>query len=93
VFVFLYYLYLLIHLALHKYICPKWDLDNFHFTKSNSYAPLVVYGQSKTCNIMFTKSLNRKLKNAGIEDILVACCHPGVIATELMREMVGLNFD
>ncbi|XP_072766791.1 retinol dehydrogenase 11-like [Anoplolepis gracilipes] len=50
-----------------------------------SYTPLKAYIQSKLANILFTKELARRLKEANINGINVYSLHPGVIPTELGR--------
>ncbi|GAB1860371.1 Retinol dehydrogenase 11 [Camponotus japonicus] len=50
-----------------------------------SYTPLKAYMQSKLANILFTKELARRLKEANIKGINVYSLHPGVITTELGR--------
>ncbi|XP_025263371.1 retinol dehydrogenase 11 [Camponotus floridanus] len=51
----------------------------------NSYSPMKAYGQSKLANILFTKELAHRLKEARINGINVYSLHPGVIRTELSR--------
>ncbi|XP_025263373.1 retinol dehydrogenase 11 [Camponotus floridanus] len=61
---------------------------NIHFNDINlekSYSPLKAYAQSKMANILFTKELARRLKEADISGINVYALHPGVIRTELGR--------
>ena len=45
-----------------------------------SYRPLLVYGRSKLCNILFTRELARRIRGAGVT---VNCVHPGGVATGL----------
>ena len=47
-----------------------------------SYSPLVAYGQSKLANILFTRSLAKRLAGTSV---IANCLHPGVIRTELGR--------
>lgn len=56
--------------------------DKLHDPKT--YDKVAAYGQSKLCNVLFTRSLNEKLKDT---NVTAACCHPGVIATELARDL------
>lgn len=42
------------------------------------WTPLKAYGRSKLCNILFTRSLARRLDGSGVT---AACLHPGVVAT------------
>lgn len=48
------------------------------------YQNWTAYGQSKLCNVLFTRELNKRLTAAGTP-VTVACCHPGCIPTELGR--------
>ncbi|XP_072766980.1 retinol dehydrogenase 11-like [Anoplolepis gracilipes] len=50
-----------------------------------SYGPMKAYIQSKLANILFTKELARRLKEANIDEINVYSLHPGVITTEIGR--------
>ncbi|XP_020289410.1 retinol dehydrogenase 11-like [Pseudomyrmex gracilis] len=64
---------------------------NIHFNDLNMKdffkltRPLRAYGQSKLANILFTKELARRLKEANIDGINVYSLHPGVVRTELGR--------
>ncbi|XP_072767480.1 retinol dehydrogenase 11-like isoform X2 [Anoplolepis gracilipes] len=63
-------------------------LGNIYFDDINldrSYSPMKAYAQSKLANILFTKELAHRLKEAGIDGINVYSLHPGVIKTELSR--------
>lgn len=42
------------------------------------------YGQSKLCNVLFTRALNERVQGQGVTAV---CCHPGGINTELARDM------
>jgi retinol dehydrogenase-12 len=53
-------------------------LDPATMTQPPDWTPLSAYGRSKLANVLFTRSLARRLDAAEV----VACClHPGVIAT------------
>ncbi len=56
------------------------DFDDFFFESKRTYKPMVVYGQSKLCNLLYAKALANKLKDTKITAVSV---HPGVIATGL----------
>jgi NAD(P)-dependent dehydrogenase (short-subunit alcohol dehydrogenase family) len=45
----------------------------------------VSYSRSKLYNVLFTEGLAQKVGKRG----LVTSLHPGVVRTELMREMIG----
>jgi NAD(P)-dependent dehydrogenase (short-subunit alcohol dehydrogenase family) len=54
------------------------DLDDLQHERR--YRPLLVYGRSKLCNILFTRELARRIQGAGVT---VNCVHPGGVATGL----------
>ena len=55
-------------------------LDPATMTKPETWTPLSAYRRSKLANILFTRSLARRL-DAAI--VTAACLHPGVIATDI----------
>ncbi|WP_437834194.1 SDR family oxidoreductase [Sorangium sp. So ce1153] len=57
-----------------------WDDLQFERRK---YGAGAAYSQSKLANVLFTKALARRLEGTGVT---VNAVHPGVVATELMRE-------
>ena len=56
---------------------------------SRGYQGGRAYGQSKLANILFTYELARRLEGSGIT---VNCLHPGVIATKLLADYMGVPF-
>eukprot|EP01087_Luapelamoeba_hula_P018315 TRINITY_DN5888_c0_g1_i2.p1 TRINITY_DN5888_c0_g1~~TRINITY_DN5888_c0_g1_i2.p1 ORF type:complete len:340 (-),score=46.44 TRINITY_DN5888_c0_g1_i2:96-1079(-) len=52
------------------------DKDTYHEWRA--------YGQSKLCNILFTKELDRRLEG---KTVFVNAVHPGFVATELTRQL------
>ena len=52
----------------------NWEDVNF----DKDYEPRKVYGQSKLCNILFTRELAKRLDNTGVT---VNALHPGVVMT------------
>jgi retinol dehydrogenase 12 len=55
-------------------------LDPATMTRPAEWTPLSAYGRSKLANILFTRTLARRLDPA----IVTACClHPGMIATDI----------
>lgn len=61
------------------------DPKDLHFKNGREYTPWVSYGASKSANILFIRSLADQLADSKI------CClslHPGVIHTNLIRQMV-----
>ncbi|KAH7841387.1 hypothetical protein Vadar_029255 [Vaccinium darrowii] len=64
-----------------------------HFDKINdksSFGTWYAYGQSKLANILHANELAKRLKEQGLE-ITSNSLHPGVIATDLMREYTILG--
>jgi NAD(P)-dependent dehydrogenase (short-subunit alcohol dehydrogenase family) len=56
---------------------------------SRSYSPNRAYSQSKLANILFTYELARRLQGTGVT---ANCLHPGVIATKLLADYMGVPF-
>jgi len=59
------------------------DWDDLMFER-RSFSGVEAYNQSKLANVLFTKALARRL--AG-KNVTVNALHPGVVATELTREL------
>jgi NAD(P)-dependent dehydrogenase (short-subunit alcohol dehydrogenase family) len=70
--------------ALHYQGAIDWDDLMFERRSFNGTA---AYNQSKLANVLFTKALARRLAGKGVT---VNAVHPGVVSTELMREMPDL---
>jgi NAD(P)-dependent dehydrogenase (short-subunit alcohol dehydrogenase family) len=66
------------------------DVENLHFTGKRSYGRWSAYGQSKMANILFTKEVADRTK--GNSQITAVCLHPGVIGTNLGRNMAMPGF-
>jgi len=60
------------------------DKDDINYSEARKYTPWGAYSQSKLANILFAKSLQDKVSNAG-KDIISLSLHPGVIKTPLWR--------
>lgn len=60
--------------------------DDLQFARS--YGGYGAYGQSKLCNILFTRELSRRLEGTGVT---ANCLHPGVIASGFGRTYGGLT--
>jgi len=59
----------------------RWgNLDFDDLQNARKYRPFPVYGQSKLCNILFTRELARWVAGTGVT---VNCLHPGGVATGL----------
>ncbi|HEV8714921.1 MAG TPA: SDR family oxidoreductase [Candidatus Binatia bacterium] len=86
--------FLLTHLLLERLIISEdariinvasaahyWgNLDFNDLQNVRRYRALQVYGQSKLCNILFTRELARRIVGTGVT---VNCLHPGGVATGL----------
>ena len=59
------------------------DLDDPNFERT-PYEPFVVYGRSKTANILFAVAFDQRHRERGVR---AAAVHPGGILTELGRHM------
>jgi len=59
------------------------DLDDPNFERT-AYDPFVAYGRSKTANILFAVAFDQRHRERGVR---AAAVHPGVIQTELGRNM------
>jgi NAD(P)-dependent dehydrogenase (short-subunit alcohol dehydrogenase family) len=69
-------------------MCNGLDFDNYHYEKPGTYVAWDSYGNSKLSNILFAKELNTRLqKDFGSDKFIVMSLHPGVIQTELTRDM------
>ncbi|MBI3795536.1 MAG: SDR family oxidoreductase [Deltaproteobacteria bacterium] len=59
----------------------RWGTLDFHdLQNTHGYRVMRVYGQSKLCNILFTRELARRISGTGIT---ANCLHPGGVATGL----------
>jgi NAD(P)-dependent dehydrogenase (short-subunit alcohol dehydrogenase family) len=65
-------------------MAPKSGIEFDDLSFEKSYAPWKAYGQSKLANLLFARSLARKLDGTGKTSNAV---HPGVIATNLGRHV------
>ena len=61
----------------------KMEWDDLQFER-RSFGGTTAYNQSKLANVLFTKALARRLLGTGVT---VNALHPGVVATELTREL------
>ncbi|KAF1321444.1 Ww domain-containing oxidoreductase, partial [Globisporangium splendens] len=66
----------------------KFDEDNI-VKFATKYDAGTVYGDSKLCNILFTKELDRRIKAAGIVDVTAAVSHPGLTETNVFSQSIA----
>lgn len=64
----------------------KMNFDDLNW-KTRRYNSINAYAQSKLANVLFTKELARRLQEAGINHVHTYSLHPGVIKTELGRNL------
>jgi NAD(P)-dependent dehydrogenase (short-subunit alcohol dehydrogenase family) len=62
-------------------------LDIAQWTRPPDWTPLSAYGRSKLCNVLFTRTLARRLD---AKEVTAACLHPGVVATAIGNRAGGL---
>jgi len=67
----------------------RFDLENLQFEKPGSYGSWTAYGNSKLANILFAAELQKRMTAEGV-DVSAFSLHPGVIKTELGRNMTGV---
>ncbi|DAZ96511.1 TPA: hypothetical protein N0F65_008062 [Lagenidium giganteum] len=60
-------------------------------TTADKYNPWTVYSNSKLSNLLFTFELDRRLKAAGVTNVLSVACHPGSTATNLISAPASNN--
>jgi NAD(P)-dependent dehydrogenase (short-subunit alcohol dehydrogenase family) len=63
----------------------RLDFDDLQSAKS--FGARKAYGQSKLCNILFTRELARRLRGTGVT---ANCLHPGFVATHFGDQSGGL---
>src|SRR5262252_3454553 len=62
-------------------------LDFDELQSAKSFGARKAYGQSKLCNILFTRELARRLRGTGVT---ANCLHPGFVATRFGDQSGGL---
>lgn len=60
------------------------DWDNMNYEKPDSYDSWMAYGRSKLANVLDAKEFAKRLAGRGINTYAV---HPGIVDTDLMRNM------
>jgi retinol dehydrogenase 12 len=69
----------IVNVASRAHRMSALDFDDLHFRR-RKYRPFVVYGTSKLLNILFTRTLAKRLKAEG-SSVTANCLHPGVVRT------------
>ncbi|XP_026726344.1 retinol dehydrogenase 13-like [Trichoplusia ni] len=75
--------------ALHARYGINFDDLNY---KKRSYSAAEAYSQSKIANVLFSQELAARLKEYGIQGINTYSLHPGVIKTEILRNLDDTTF-
>ncbi|CAO3613501.1 unnamed protein product [Cunninghamella blakesleeana] len=71
----------------HKGVYGSLDLE--HISDEKRYNRVTHYSKSKAANILFTRELNKRIQEKGIEGVYVNCNHPGVVRSELTRHIMS----
>lgn len=73
----------------HQFASSGLNFDNLQSDGWFGYGALgwSAYGASKLANVMFTYELHRRLRRKGITHVDVNAIHPGVVDTELPRNL------
>ncbi|MFT4705812.1 MAG: NAD(P)-dependent dehydrogenase (short-subunit alcohol dehydrogenase family) [Bradymonadia bacterium] len=64
----------------------KLDFDNLTCEGGKGYSPRVAYGRSKLANLLFSRSLQKRLHAAGSSTIALSA-HPGVSQSNLIHRL------
>jgi NAD(P)-dependent dehydrogenase (short-subunit alcohol dehydrogenase family) len=67
------------------HVGAKLDFDDLQCARN--FTGWKAYGRSKLCNILFTRELARRLKEAGVT---ANCLHPGFVATRFGEQSGGV---
>lgn len=65
----------------------EYALDKIHYNLGEKYEPFTVYGDTKLANILYTRWLDHKYKDKGINAVAF---EPGVVRTNFGAEMSGI---
>ncbi|EQC32470.1 hypothetical protein SDRG_09797 [Saprolegnia diclina VS20] len=72
--------------ALHQ-LAPTMGIDFDHINDEAVYGMHAAYGQSKLAMILFARELHKRLRARGVNHVYVTSLHPGVVQTEIAREL------
>lgn len=64
----------------------KINVDSFHYKEGGKYNKSLAYSQSKLSNLLFTRKLDRLVKEHNLK-ITVVATHPGISKTNLGRHL------
>ena len=57
----------IVNVASIAHMMNELQLDDLHYER-RSYSPMKAYGQSKLCNVLFTRELAKRIEGTGKED-------------------------
>ena len=60
------------------------DINQDDLMSEKSFGSFKAYAQSKLANVLFSRELSKKLAGSGVT---VNSCHPGVVKTEILRNL------
>ncbi|KAI9478410.1 MAG: hypothetical protein EXX96DRAFT_247037 [Benjaminiella poitrasii] len=69
---------------------PFKDLNLESISDPSKYNKTIHYSKSKTCNILFTRELAKRVEAKGIKNVYVNSNHPGGVKTDLYRHLTSL---
>ncbi|XP_048259619.1 retinol dehydrogenase 12-like isoform X1 [Haliotis rufescens] len=78
----------IINVSSKGYAMGKMNFDDINSKKE--YKAFDVYAKSKLANVLFTRELSSRLRGSGVT---VNCLHPGVVYTEIGRNVTQLDFN
>ncbi|XP_047140137.1 uncharacterized protein LOC100215504 [Hydra vulgaris] len=73
-----------INVSATLHVLSNIDFDDINYLKGRVYDPINAYGQSKTCNCLFSVALTKRYKDSGIVSNSLM---PGVIMTNLAKHL------
>ncbi len=75
-------------MAAPKHI-EQWLISDDKVQDKNAYGPLLNYGFSKACNVLFAKEFNKRYSH---KNVYAVSLHPGPICdTKLERNLIIIN--
>lgn len=78
---------------LHRHATFIYDQDKIMACNEKEYGQISSYMVSKLCNLLFTIELDRRLKAAGIHNVVAAAAHPGYCNTKIHAKGADTNRD
>jgi NAD(P)-dependent dehydrogenase (short-subunit alcohol dehydrogenase family) len=72
----------------HKALGGTLNFEDVKVNHSRRYSPWIAYGRSKLANVLHSNELAKRLGSKGV---LVNSLHPGGVATELQRHVMGAS--